>query len=270
MTGTLPVDRQNAVALEQVNFTYGGPELFDSFGLEVEAGEFLGVIGPNGAGKSTLLRLMAGLLRPSAGQVSVMGTDLGGMSRREVARLVAVVPQESHFAFDYTVHDVVMMGRNPYLGRLERPGSRDRESVGKALDFVDAQGLADKPVTQLSGGEKQRVVLARALAQETDLLLLDEPTAHLDIQHQESFVLLLKRLNAQGKTVVLLSHDLNLASVACSRILLLDKGRTAACDVPEKVLTLELIRSVYGVETVLTRHPGTGRPQVTLTFTEPD
>ncbi|UCG42994.1 MAG: ABC transporter ATP-binding protein, partial [candidate division WOR-3 bacterium] len=231
--------------------------------------EFIGVIGPNGAGKSTLLRLMAGLLRPSAGRVSVTGRDIGGMSRREVARLVAVVPQESHFAFDYTVHDVVMMGRNPYLGRLERPGLRDLELVRKALDFVDARGLADKPVTQLSGGEKQRVVLARALAQETDLLLLDEPTAHLDIQHQESFVLLLKRLNSQGKTVVFSSHDLNLASVACSRILLLDNGRAAACDAPDKVLTLELIRSVYGVEPVLTRHPVTGRPQVTLTFTEP-
>jgi iron complex transport system ATP-binding protein len=258
----------SAVALKQVSFSYGGPELFVSFDLEVAAGEFMGVIGPNGAGKSTLLRLMAGLLRPGGGRVSVMGRDLASISRREVARLVAVVPQESHFAFDYSVRDVVMMGRNPYLGRLERPGSRDLELVDRALDFVDARGLADKPVTQLSGGEKQRVVLARALAQETGLLLLDEPTAHLDIQHQESFVLLLRRLNAQGKTVVLLSHDLNLASVACTRILLLHKGRAAACDLPEKVLTLELIRSVYGVEPVLTRHPGTGRPQVTLTFTE--
>ncbi len=254
----------NALELRAVSFGYEQEELFESFCLEVRQGEFFGIIGPNGAGKSTLLRLGAGLLKPRKGKVAVLGHDLSRTQRREIARMAAVVPQESFFAFDYAVEDVVMMGRNPFLGRLQQPGPTDRARVNEALEFVDAAGLRHKGINEISGGEKQRVVLARALAQEPEVLLLDEATSHLDISHQQSFVRILGRLNRQGKTIVFLSHDLNLAALACSRILLLHQGREVACDVPERVITRDLIRTVYGVDPILLRHPETGRPQVMM------
>lgn len=253
-----------AIELTGLAFGYDEAMLFEGFNLEVAAGEFLGVIGPNGAGKSTLLRLVAGLLRPARGSVRIHDRDLGGFGRREVARTVGVVMQENPFAFDYTVSDVVMMGRNPYLGRFQSPGKHDRVAVDSALEFVDALFLRDKRINSISAGERQRVVLARALAQEPKVLLLDEATSHLDIAHQQLIMRILLELNRQGKTVVFLSHDLNLAALYCSRILLLDRGRAAACDVPERVIAAGLIRTVYGVEPIVTRHPESGRPQVML------
>ncbi|HTW91214.1 MAG TPA: ABC transporter ATP-binding protein [bacterium] len=254
----------NAIELSGLAFGYGERLLFDGFNLEVASGEFLGVIGPNGAGKSTLLRLVSGLLRPASGSVRILGQDLGALGRREVARTLGVVLQENPFAFDYSVSDVVMMGRNPYLGRFQSPGRHDREAVNSALEFVDALFLRDKRINSISAGERQRVVLARALAQEPAILMLDEATSHLDIAHQQLIARILLNLNRQGKTVVFLSHDLNLAALYCSRILLLDRGKAVACDVPERVITIELIRSVYGVEPIVTRHPESGRPQIML------
>ena len=253
-----------AIELSGIAFGYDERLLFEGFNLEVAAGEFLGVIGPNGAGKSTLLRLVAGLLRPARGSVRILERDLGALDRREVARTLGVVLQENPFAFDYSVSDVVMMGRNPYLGRFQSPGKHDREAVNAALEFVDALFLRDKRINSISAGERQRVVLARALAQEPGILMLDEATSHLDIAHQQLIARILLELNRQGKTVVLLSHDLNLAALCCTRILLLDRGKTVACDAPERVITAELIRSVYGLEPIVTRHPQSGRPQVML------
>jgi iron complex transport system ATP-binding protein len=258
-----------AVELSGLAFGYGVRLLFDGFNLDTAAGEFLGVIGPNGAGKSTLLKLVAGLLRPGRGSVRILGRGLGDVSRADVARTIGVVLQENPFTFDYTVADVVMMGRNPYLGTFQSPGKKDRKVVADALEFVDALFLRDQRINAISAGERQRVVLARALAQEPQILLLDEATSHLDIAHQQMIAGILVELNRRGTTIVLLSHDLNLAALYCSRILLLDKGRTAACDVPERVITVELIHSVYGVEPIVTRHPETGRPQVMLPMAGP-
>lgn len=256
--------RGKAIELAGVTFGYTEKLLFDGFSLDVEAGEFLGVIGPNGAGKSTLLKLVAGLLRPSRGLIRITGRDLNSLARREIARTAGVVLQENPFAFDYSVSDVVMMGRNPYLGRFRSPGKHDREAVDSALEFVDALFLRDKRINSISAGERQRVVLARALAQEPGILMLDEATSHLDIAHQQLIARILSELNRQGKTVVFLSHDLNLAALYCSRVLLLDRGKAVACDVPERVIIAELIRLVYGVEPIVTRHPESGRPQVML------
>jgi iron complex transport system ATP-binding protein len=253
-----------AIQLSGLAFGYGERLLFDGFDLDVEGGEFLGVIGPNGAGKSTLLKLVAGLLRPKRGSVRILEHELRTIGRAEVARTIGVVLQENPFAFDYNVADVVMMGRNPYLGRFQSPGKKDRQVVTDALEFVDALFLRDERINAISAGERQRVVLARALAQEPQILLLDEATSHLDIAHQQMIASILVELNRQGRTVVLLSHDLNLAALYSSRILLLDKGRAAACDVPERVVTSALIQSVYGVEPIVTRHPETGRPQILL------
>jgi iron complex transport system ATP-binding protein len=255
---------RTAILLSHLSFGYTEGLLFDGFHLDVASGEFLGIIGPNGAGKSTLLRLAAGLLKPSSGAIQIGTSDLQALTRREVAREVGVVLQENPFAFDYSVWDVVMMGRNPYLGSFQSPGRHDREAVNAALEFVDALFLRDKRINSISAGERQRVVLARALAQEPGILMLDEATSHLDIAHQQLIARILLELNRQGKTVVFLSHDLNLAALYCSRILLLDHGKAVACDVPDRVITAELIRAAYGVEPIVTRHPETGRPQVML------
>jgi iron complex transport system ATP-binding protein len=253
-----------AIELADVAFGYTEKLLFDGFSLAVASGDFLGIIGPNGAGKSTLLKLIAGLLRPARGEIRIQGDELRALGRQAVARKVGVVLQENPFAFDYAVRDVVMMGRNPYLGRFQSPGRRDREAVDSALDFVDAAFLQNKRINSISAGERQRVVLARALAQEPSILMLDEATSYLDIAHQQLIAGILSGLNRQGKTIVFLSHDLNLAALYCSRVLLLNRGRTVACDIPERVITVDLIRAAYGVEPILTRHPQSGRPQVML------
>lgn len=253
-----------AIQVEGLSFSYSGADLFREFDLEVEQGEFLGIIGPNGAGKSTLLRIVAGLLRPARGRVRLLEQDLARLSRHEVARLCALVPQESFFAFDYTVREVVMMGRNPFLGGFERPGPNDWDRVTSSLELAGVSGLAESGINSISAGEKQRAVLARALAQEPELLLLDEATSHLDISHQLQMARILVRLNRQGTTIVFLSHDLNLAALICSRILLLHQGRPLARGTPEQVITRDLVRSAYGIEPLLTHHPDTGRPQVIL------
>ncbi|MEO0078521.1 MAG: ABC transporter ATP-binding protein [candidate division WOR-3 bacterium] len=253
-----------AIQVQDLSFRYSGAELFQDFNLDVEQGEFLGIIGPNGAGKSTLLRLMSGLLRPARGRICLLGQDLACLSRREIARLCALVPQESFFTYDYTVREIVMMGRNPFLNRFARPGPKDWNKVSQALELADASQLADASINAISAGEKQRAILARALAQEPELLLLDEATSHLDMSHQLQMARILARLNRQGKTIVFLSHDLNLAALVCSRVLLLHQGKMLACGTSDQVITRELIQLAYGVEPLLARHPETGRPQVML------
>lgn len=254
----------SAIELRSVGFGYTADRLFADFSLAVAEREFFGVIGPNGSGKTTLLRLLARLLVPQAGQIEVCGIPLAGYAHRELARLIGFMPQENHFAFDFTVEEVVMMGRNPFLGRFQRPGRQDRDKVRAALQFTDTWSLREKGINEVSGGERQRVVLARTLTQEPRILLLDEPTSHLDIRHQLSILEILRKLNRQGITIVVNLHDLNLASLACSRLLLLDHGKPVACAAPESVLRADLIRQVYGVEPIVERHPATGRPQIML------
>ncbi|NPV13758.1 ABC transporter ATP-binding protein [candidate division WOR-3 bacterium] len=252
-----------AITAEKISFGYTQELILEEFFLAIESGEFLGIIGPNGSGKSTLLRLLAGVRKPQRGVVKVMEKELNHLSRREIARTIAFVPQESFFAFEWTVQEVVMMGRNPYLKLLERPRPEDLKKVTEAMRLTGVEMLAGQNINSISAGEKQRVLLARALAQEPEILLLDEATAHLDLVHQVMILQILKTLNEQGKTIVLVSHDLNEAAV-CSRLLLLAKGKPVACDVPEKVLTPDLIHAAYGLEPVVTKHPFTGRPQVLL------
>jgi iron complex transport system ATP-binding protein len=252
------------ITVDRVGFSYGAAPLFDRFDLGVAPGEFLGIIGPNGSGKSTLLRLMAGLLAPGAGRVLVGGDDIRALSRRELARRMALVPQESHFAFGFRVEEVVMMGRHPYRSRFGPPGTGDHKQVGAALSAMGVSGLRGRGIDEVSGGERQRVVIARALAQATDILLLDGVSTHLDLAHQHRVLSVLAGIHARGRTVVFVSHDLNLAAQACSRILLLDRGRTAALGTPEEVLTAGRIRSVYGVDPIIMRHPETGRPHIML------
>lgn len=253
-----------AIEVLRVYFGYEDSLLFKNLSLWVEKGEFFGIIGPNGAGKTTLLRLMAGLLCPEKGDILIFNRGIKDIPRREMAKIIGFVPQESFFAFDFSVLEAVLMGRNPYLGRLERPKDSDYEKAYKALRFTRSFYLKDKSINQISSGERQRVVLARALAQESKILLLDEVTSHLDITHQAVVLSILKELKKQGVTIVFLSHDINLASLYCDRILLLNKGEIVACDIPEKVISLDLIKKVYSVTPHITPHPETSTPQIIL------
>ena len=252
-----------ALTLEQVAFAYGKTPIFTKLDLTIETGTITGILGPNGSGKTTLVRLASAALRPSSGRISVFASELSQLTSRARAQCVAVVPQETHPVFDFTVEDVVRMGRAPHLGLfgLERP--RDRKVAHEAMDRCEVTQVAARSFRALSGGERQRVMLARALAQEARLLLLDEPTAFLDLKHRLAVYALLLRLHAEnGLTVVIVSHDINLAARHCDRLVLLREGRIAADGTPAAVLRPEPIRDVYEVDVEIGTDPSTGRPFV--------
>lgn len=232
--------------------------------LKVNAGDFLGIIGPNGAGKSTLLRVLAGVLAPLRGSVCLLGRPLREYRRREVARLLAVVPAPSTPVFSFTVREFVAMGRTPHLGRFQSERAEDWRVVEEALAAADLAPLEQRLITELSAGEWQRANVARALAQQPRLLLLDEPTAFLDLGHQREIFEMLVDLNrTRGLTVVCVSHDLNLAAEYCPRLAVLAEGTLYAEGPPEQVITAENITSVYRAPVQVDRGPS-GRPRVTL------
>jgi iron complex transport system ATP-binding protein len=216
--------------------------------LEVRSGEIVAVVGPNGAGKSTLVRVLCGTLAPQAGTVLLNGQHLRDYSRREVARKIAVVPQESDVAFGFTVHEVVLMGRAPHQSGLLYPTSADRTSVQRALEICDLAPLVDRPVSELSGGERRRVVIARALAQEPEFLILDEPAAHLDVRHAMALYELARRQAAErGIACLSIMHDLNAVSRWADRVVLLKDGAVRAAGPLDAVLTADLLEEVFGV-----------------------
>ena len=233
--------------------------------LRLDPGEMLALIGPNGAGKSTLLRLAGGVLRPSAGRASLLDRDLETMGAREVARQVAVVPQEGPIPVGLVVREMVGLGRTPYARLLLGPTAHDRDMVDWALAAAGVQELAERFVDELSGGERQRVILARALAQEPRLLLLDEPTANLDLHHQVAMLELVRGLTRErGLAVLAAVHDLQLAALYCDRVALMHAGRIVSQGPPEAVLTEPLMLEAFGQRVVLSEHPTHGVPLVAL------
>jgi iron complex transport system ATP-binding protein len=233
------------IELSDVTVHLGGRPVVDGVDLEVAAGEWVGLIGPNGAGKTTLLRAVAGLV-PFTGSILLDGRPAGELRRSAISRLLAVVPQEPSTPPWMTVGEYVLMGRTPHLGPLAREGMRDREAAAHALERLDLIGYEERRLGTLSGGEKQRVVVARALAQEARIVLLDEPTAALDIGHQQQALELLDLLRAEsGLTLVAAMHDLTLAAQYADRMVLLDAGRIAAEGSPRDVLTEDLIGRHY-------------------------
>lgn len=237
----------------------------------VHEGEVLGVVGPNGSGKTSLLKVLARLLNPLHGRIGVFGQEIAGMTQHEVACAIGVVPQDTQQLFPFTVAETVLMGRFPHRPRgrwIGGFGWESREDVAiaeQAMTLVDIFHLAHRTVTDLSGGERQRAMIARALAQKTKVLLLDEPTAFLDLQHQVEICSVLLRLKEVSRlTVLLVSHDLNLVSQYCDRILLLDHGRVVRLGRPEEVIEPEVLESVYRCRVLVDRHPSTGLPRVTL------
>jgi len=258
----------SAWSCEAVTFRYPGAErpALDGVSLEVPAGACTAVLGPNGSGKSTLLRLLLGTLAPGSGTVSFGGRPVDDWSRAALAREVGVVPQEEESPFPMTARELVAMGRYPHLGSWRREGEADRRAVAEAMRRADVTELADRLVGTLSGGERQRARIARALAQEPATLALDEPTAALDVAHEMAIFELLRDLGHAGTTVLLVTHNLNLAARYADRLVVLDRGRVAAEGTPPEVLTAELVQRVYRWPARIVEHPGpgpdTGAPQV--------
>lgn len=231
--------------------------------LSVFQGEFVGLIGPNGSGKSTLLRTLAGFLKPSAGEVLLDGEDMAAISRKALARKLAFVPQDLTVDFDFTVREVVGMGRHPYISRFAGENGRDREVIEKAMRETGTLHLSDRSMPSLSGGQRQMAFIAKALAQEPEVLLLDEPISALDIAHQLRVLSVIRKLCDQGLTAIAALHDLNLASRYCDRLVLIREGEVLARGSAEEVMTESCIREAYGVEAVVATDPSTGKPSVT-------
>ena len=262
-------DAAPALELRGVRAAYPGrPEdqpVLENIDLRLDAGEVLALIGPNGAGKSSLLRVAAGVLRPAAGQVLLNGGDLAALAPRQRARHIAVVPQDGPIPNGLFVREMVSLGRTPYARLLLGPTGRDRQAVDWALEATGIQGLADRFVDELSGGERQRVILARALAQQPRLLLLDEPTANLDLHHQVAMLELVRGLSREhGLAVLAAVHDLQLAALYCDRVALLGAGQIISQGAPETVLTAPLLLETFGQRVVLSAHPTHGVPLVAL------
>lgn len=253
------------LVLQHVTAGYGVAPVVRDASLRVLAGEVVGLVGPNGSGKTTLVRAASRALRPSAGSIHVGGRDLTSLSAREAARLVAVVPQDVQPAFSYTALELVLMGRTPYLSPWGGGSPDDWSRVRAAMAATHIQHLSDRPVDELSGGERRLVVLAQALAQDAPVLILDEPTTHLDVRHVLELLGIVRGLAARDGTAVLaILHDLNLASSACDRLVVLDRGEVVAEGVPEHVITQGLLRTVYGVEAEVVTDELSGRPAVRL------
>jgi iron complex transport system ATP-binding protein len=251
--------------LEDIAFAYGSKRIFDGLSLTFDRGCFHGIIGPNGSGKSTLIDLLGGHLRPGRGAVRLAGRPLGAYARKALARRIAIVPQELRLDFPYTCAEVVMMGRYPHIPRFGRPGEADRQAVAKVMGEAALTAMAGRRVDQLSGGERQRVVFARALAQETDVLLLDEATAHLDMHHAISLLNLAARRVARGALVIAVMQDVNLAAMYCDRLVCLRIGNVHACGPTAEVLTSAMLRDVFKVHARVTAIPGEDRLWVSLT-----
>jgi iron complex transport system ATP-binding protein len=234
---------KSTLEAERVSFAYAGASVLRNVSLSLAPGEFVGLIGANGSGKTTLLRVLLGLLTPSTGEVRVGGTPITSLSRREIALRATMVQQEARIDFAFTVREIVAMGRTPYLGRFKPESGPDRAAIQRAMRATDTLKLADRSVMELSGGERQRVHVARALAQEVQAMLLDEPTANLDLAHQLEILQLVANYARQGNSALAAIHDLSLATRFCDRLLLLSAGEIVAAGKPADVVTeVNLVR----------------------------
>lgn len=253
------------IRAENLSFRYDGDWVLKNVSFSVPKGDFIGIVGPNGAGKTTLLKLLYRLIAPQRGQILIDGTDLEGMARKEISRRIAVVTQETHITFPFIALQVVLMGRSPHLRGLQFETKRDFDIAKKAMELTDTLRVSRRPLNELSGGEKQRVFIARALAQETDIIFFDEPTANMDIHHRIAFYDLTTSLNEKRRiTMVMVSHDIDLAAEFCKNILLLHKGMVFALGKPEEVITKANIEAIYEIPVLVDKNPVTGAPRVTL------
>jgi len=251
--------------VKDLRFRYDENWVLDGLSFEVREGEILGIIGPNGSGKTTILRVLSRVLIPQEGEVHLQGKNLLALSQKEIAQIIGVVPQDTYFPFPFTVGEVVLMGRSPWLSNFGFESEKDLQIASQAMALTNTFSFSNRLIFELSGGERQRAIIARALAQKPQVMLLDEPTAHLDIGYQIEIYDLIKKLNAEkGLTLIIVAHDLNLASDYCDRLLLLDGGRIYKMGSPKEVITEENLSRIYQSKVLVEENPVTGAPRVTL------
>ncbi|MBU0699170.1 MAG: ABC transporter ATP-binding protein [Proteobacteria bacterium] len=253
-----------AVDVNNLNYFYGNFQVLNDLTFSVQRGDFFIIIGPNGSGKTTLMKVIAGILKPQTGRLEILGHSIDQYTRKALARTIAFVPQTLPVDFPFTVTEVVLMGRSPYLGMLGLEQERDLEIARQAIAFTGVEHLAHRKLDQLSGGEQQRGFIARAICQEPEVILLDEPTASLDLAHQVRLLDLMEKLKREkGVTVVMVSHDVNLAAMYADSLLLLHKGRIVSRGNPDQVLTFETLEEVYGCTLLVDESPLGKFPRVT-------
>ena len=254
---------ETVLTLDRVSFSYSTREILQGISLEIPRGAFWGIIGPNGSGKTTLMRVMSGILRPKMGIVYLNGTPLSRFNARSLALQIAVVGAEQSFDFPFRTREVVSMGRFPHLARFANLSKSDNAIVNEALRLTCTDSLSEQLISEVSSGERQRILIARTIAQQSPCLMLDEPSTHLDIQHQIGIFNLLRMLNREhGKTVIVALHDLTSAAAFCDRIALLHKGRIIKLGSPSEVITETMIRETYGVDVQVFPSPCGGFPQL--------
>jgi len=256
------LDSDRPLEAHNLCFRYSEAMVVDDVSFSLARGEMLGILGPNGSGKSTLLRLLSGVLAPASGEVRAHGRPLGGYTRRQLGQAIAVVPQDTVIEFPFSVTEVVLMGRSPHLGGFAFEGDRDVEVAHQAMRRTGVFDLAHRSIHELSGGERQRVILARALAQEASIMLLDEPGAFLDIRHTVEIYDLLQDLQREGRSIMTVLHDLNLAALYCDRVALLKAGRLFRLGTPAEVITYEALTAVYETEVYVDTNDITGAVNV--------
>ena len=245
--------------IRDVRFSYNSTEVLRGVTFEVRSGEVLGIVGPNGCGKTTLLRCLNNVLSPKGGVVLIDGQPVSFLTRKDIARKIGRIPQHFTTSFSFSVLDVVLMGREPHLNGLGEEAEQDLNIAENAMEWTSILHLADRSIGELSGGEMQRVIIARALTQQPQILLMDEPTSHLDIKHQLEILQLTQRLtNERNLITLLVSHDLNMAARYCDKLVVLNQGKIAAAGPAKDVLTPDLVREVYQVDAVVYHHPLTG------------
>jgi len=243
------------LSVEEIDAYYGNVKVLEKINFSAKEGELLGIIGPNGSGKTTLLKVISKIIKPSVGTVLLNEFDISKMGRRELARKMAVVPQESSTSFSFTAMEIVLMGRTPHLKRFETEGFEDLGVAKRCMKLTNCSNLAERQIDELSGGELQKVIIARALAQEPKVLLMDEPTSHLDIKNQIEILELMKRLTDDRLIVIAVFHDLNMASRYCEELILLKEGKIVSFGRTEEVLTSENIRNVFDISASIKRDP---------------
>ena len=253
------------ISASSISSGYGARVVLHDVSIEIHPGDFYGVIGPNGSGKSTLLKTLTGIIRPITGRVRLYGKDIVELSPREVAAKIAVIPQEVSILFPFSATEIVAMGRHPHIRRFRRESALDLEVIQRSMADTDTRRLGDRYIDELSGGERQRVLIARALCQQPEALLLDEPTAHLDINHQVEVFELLTDLNRKRNLAVfVISHDLNICAEYCRELVIIKEGRICRRGTPKEILTPETVREVYGAEVSVLSNPRSAAPVVSI------